>query len=59
MKKLEQHYNIILSLMPGAINFVFQVQFYDAETFVRERHWGISFGLWWPPFVILTDGVKP
>ena len=53
MKRLNRHYDFICSIIEGSLSLVFQIQYYDAGTFVRDRHWGISVGWWWPPFLIL------
>ena len=58
MIKLTRHYNVIISYIEGSLTFNFQIQYYNGGDYVSEKHWGISFGPWWPPFVTHKPGAE-
>lgn len=50
--KLHRYVNLIFSFLDDAISVTIQFQYYEGKRFVGSRHWGIGFGLCFPPLLL-------
>lgn len=49
----QRRYNFTFSFNSEYLALTFQIQYYWGDEYHRSSHWGIGFGLFFPPFILL------